>query len=123
MTRPPFILGCEEMARLVPKLLEILPSGKENAVTGKELAMRFGMTDDRKIRVAIRELIARGVPVASSVSEPFGYYRCAHEFEAAAYLGNLEARIREDEARLRDFRTACRESNFPIPVQGALFGT
>lgn len=122
MTKRPFILGCDEMSRLVPKLMEIIPTGRANAVTGRELATRFGMSDDRKIRVAIRDLIARGVPVASSVSEPCGYYKCAHEFEAASYLKNLEAMVKEDQARIRDFRTACEKSNFELPVQGDLFG-
>lgn len=121
-TRPPFILGCEDMVKLVPKLMEILPVGRDNAVTGKELAVRFGFSDDRKIRLAIRDLIARGVPVASSVVEPFGYYKCADEYEAMAYVNDIEARINENQSRLRDFKAACDKSKFSIPVQATFFG-
>ena len=47
-----------------------LKTGRRSAITGKRIAHTLGQSDDRKIRLMIRELIAEGVPIASSV------YRC-----------------------------------------------
>jgi hypothetical protein len=101
------------------RVLRILKPGRRSAMTGKEIARVLGQSDDRKIRLVIRELIAEGVPVASSVSDPMGFYIVASEYEAADYIRVLKERIREDTARLRDFEAACHQ--FSIPEQRSLF--
>ncbi len=54
------------------RLLNILQQhqGRDNPITGKELARLLNQNDDRKIRLLIRELIAEGVPIASATEAP-----------------------------------------------------
>ena len=118
MTKP-FILTAEDRAKLRSRVLGMLKPGRKNAITGKDIALALSQRDDRKIRLVIRELIAEGVPIASSVSEPMGFYIVANEHEAANYIRVLKERIREDTARLGDFEVAC--NRFPVPEQPSLF--
>jgi len=114
MTTKPFILTAEDRVKLTNRVRNELKPGHQNAVRGKDLAIRLGQNDDRKIRLIIRELIATGVPIASSVSEPMGYYIITNEYEAHAYIRVLTERIKEDTARLNDFKRAAGQS-FHIP--------
>ena len=118
MTKP-FILTAEDRAKLRSRVLTLIKTGHRNAITGRDIAHAIGQSDDRKVRLIIRELIAEGVPIASSVSEPMGFYIVANEHEAADYMRVLKERIREDTVRLRDFEAACHE--FQIPEQHSLF--
>ena len=119
MTSKPFILTAQDRLRLRNAVLERIPRGRRNAVRGRDLAHQLGQNDDRKIRLIIRELISEGVPIASAVSEPMGFYIVANEQEAASYIRVLKERIREDGARLRDFEAACHQ--FSLPQQPPLF--
>lgn len=111
----PFILAASERTYLRAKVLKLLQHGRQNAIRGNALAHMLNQPDDRKIRVVIRELIAEGVPIASSVSEPMGYYITSNEYEAADYIRVLKERIKEDESRLTDFEKAV--AHFQIPEQ------
>jgi hypothetical protein len=112
MSARPYTMTAAERSRMAKSLLTILEAhrGKRNAVKGADLARELGQRDDRLVRILIRELIAEGVPVASSVGDPQGFYLVATPGEAQEYMAVLEARIREDEARLRDFRRAAEAS-------------
>jgi hypothetical protein len=118
----PFILTAWEHQHLPAAVLKILKAhvGRHNAITGKDLATALGHRDDRKIRLAIRELLREGYPIASSVSEPMGFYICSTEHEAMAYISTLRARAQEDLARLKDFEEAAAKK-FSIPRQENLF--
>jgi len=48
------------------KLVILRHPGRENAITGGEIALGFGLKDDRKVRLAIDELIDDGFPVCSA---------------------------------------------------------
>lgn len=93
-------------------LLEILRlhKGRDRAITGKDLAKILGETDDRHIRSQIRDLIASGVPIASSVSFPYGYYIVETMKEATDYMQSLRNRLIEDALRRRDFKRAVAKS-------------
>ena len=114
----PFVLTAQDRTRLRKRVLDALGRGRKNAVTGSDLALILGERDDRKIRLLIRELIAEGVPVASSVAEPMGFYIVQNENEAAAYIRVLKERIKEDTKRLEDFERAV--ANYSLPAQGQL---
>lgn len=101
-------LGIADKQDLQTSLLMHLQRGRNNARNGNELAGLFGLKDDRSIRIAIRDLIGRGYPIASAVSKPTGYYLIESDKEATEYINNLKARIREDALRLRDFSRASR---------------
>ncbi len=115
----PFIVSAGDRVRLRRRILEQLKPGKQSAVTGKRLAWALNEADDRHIRIVIRELIKEGYAIASSVSEPAGFYLVANENEAFEYIRVLQDRINEDKARLDDFKEAC--ADFAIPEQQSLF--
>ena len=117
----PFILTAWERQHLPAAVLKVLKQhvGRRNAIIGRDLAAALGHRDDRKIRLAIRELIREGHPISSSVSEPMGFYMCASEHEAATYIATLRARAEEDLTRLRDFEEAA-ATRFSIPRQPSL---
>ena len=79
---------------------------RQPALTGMEIARTFGFTSDRIVRVAIRELIAQGHPIAASVSEPMGYRLITDAHEAEIYERVLRSRALKTLERLRDFRRA-----------------
>jgi len=116
----PFLLTAQDGARLRKSLLQTLAHGRNNAIKGSELARIMGERDDRRIRVAIRELIKEGVPIASSVSEPMGYFVISNEHEASHYIRVLKDRIKEDAARLEDFQKAV--GDYTVPEQLSIFG-
>ncbi|MBA7598375.1 hypothetical protein ES703_05390 [subsurface metagenome] len=83
--------------------------GKEKARTGKELAKMLGFKDDRQIRLAIRGIIADGLPVISSVHPPYGYYIADSPDEVMEHLGELRHRALEVLGRYKDLKIAARE--------------
>ena len=89
-------------------ILHELNKGRLHALPGRVLAQRFGFKDDRQIRLAIRELIAKGHPIASSVSPPMGFFIAGSKKEAQQYLSDLKGRLVEDAYRRRDFKIAAR---------------
>jgi len=91
---------------LKTEVRSLLRYGRENAITGKELAKTLGYPNDRVIRVAIRELIGDRVPVAASTVTPSGYFITKTEEEATKYLAVLRGRLVEDAYRRRDFKLA-----------------
>jgi len=80
--------------------------GRDRAVTGMELARMLGQRDDRGIRQVIRELIAEGLPVASTTGNPPGYFIPVSYEEARQYADSIKGRLIEDALRRRDFRRA-----------------
>ncbi len=120
MTKP-FILTAEQRKGLKSKVLNHLQTyrrGRQSAIRGKDLAWQFGYSEDRHVRLIIRELIAEGFPIAAAVSEPMGFFVAVNGDEAAYYIGVLKERIKEDQTRLADFIKACHE--FTIPEQMTL---
>ena len=80
--------------------------GRANPITGRELAGLLGQRDDRQVRLAIRQLIAAGEPIASATESPPGYYLVQTPTEAREYMAELRGRLKEDALRRRDFRRA-----------------
>jgi len=101
-------MATETKARLKDEIIRRLKRGKPNALPGRLLAQRLGFKDDRQIRIAIRELIAQGYPIASSVSPPMGFFIAQDRMEAVQYLSDLKGRLVEDAYRRRDFKIASR---------------
>ena len=111
----PHVLAAYERVKLTKAVMSLLREGKQNAISGNELARRLGQGDDRKIRLVIREIIRDGIPVASSVTPPMGYYIVKNGEESASYIAVLTHRIQEDQSRLDDFKAAV--SCFSPPEQ------
>lgn len=87
----------------------LLRYGKKNARKGEEFARLLGFKDDRCVRLAIRELIADGLPVISSVHPPYGYYIADNPEEITEHLGELRHRALEVLGRYKDLKLASRE--------------
>ena len=78
--------------------------GHALAITGRELATMFGHKNDRTIRLAIRDLITEGLPIASSTDN--GYFVVTTRQEAELYALSIRSRLISDAIRRRDFRRA-----------------
>jgi len=94
--------------------------GEANAITGRELATKFGHNNDRGIRLIIRDLIASGLPIASSTGSPKGYFIVETQQEALDYMGELRNRLIENAIRRRDFKRAYSQY-LQREVQGRIF--
>lgn len=95
------------------RLLGILSTycnGLSGAKTGAQLADALGMYDDRRVQLVIRELIAEGYPIASSVVQPMGYYITKTKKEAEGYINVLKGRMNEIQARLTDYHIALQKA-------------
>ena len=104
-------------AKMKAELKHILEGhhGRRSAITGRELARRFGQRDDRKIRLIIRELIAEGLPVASSTEPPAGYFLVETWQEVEEYAQSVRDRLINDALRRRDFRKAA--AHYLLPAE------
>lgn len=107
------------MAELTEKqyLLQHLYHGRENAITGSRIAHLLGYRDDRRIRLMIRELIAEGVPIASSVHPPYGFYIARNRREVEDYAQGLKDRLVADGYRRKEFLRAAREILKPEQIR------
>lgn len=78
------------------KLAEVLPVGRENALTARELAELVGLPSIRKVSKAIEQLRREGVPVCASCNpaKP-GYFVADGPAELNLYIKSLRRRIRE----------------------------
>lgn len=102
------------------QLLNILQThqGRENAITGKELARLFNQSDDRKIRLLIEDLIGEGYPILSSPTKPWGYFMATSIQEVKDCTEGLKSRaVQIFERRQRLIKNA--EKIKPL-VQGVL---
>ena len=88
------------------KTILLRHEGQSQAITGRELAFMLGLRDDRQARLAIRELITEGFPIASSTESPAGYFIVTTRQEAEQYALSIRSRLIEDAIRRRDFRRA-----------------
>lgn len=95
----------------------LLRYGKSNALSGRILAQRLGFKNDRQIRLAIREIIASGVPIISSVHPPYGYYIADSPDEVVEHLGELRHRALEVLGRYKDLKLASREILQPSQLE------
>ena len=91
---------------LKQEVRNLLRYGKEHARTGSQMATVLGFKDDRPVRLAIRDLIAEGLPVAASGK---GYFIASSLDEATEYMKNLKGRLVKDAYRRRDFKLASRD--------------
>ena len=73
---------------------EILPAGRENALTGRELATMFNC-DIRVITQQIEKERREGHPICAASGENPGYFLPADDEELAAYCKRLKKRAVE----------------------------
>ena len=88
------------------KTILLRHEGEASAIPGRELAAMFNLRNDRQVRLAIRELITDGLPIAANTESPAGYFIVATRQEANRYAGSIRNRLIKDAIRRRDFRRA-----------------
>jgi hypothetical protein len=101
-------------------MLELAGGGKKNAITGKQMALQLRLPDDRKVRKLIEELIEEGMPIASSVGDPGGFFMVQTEAEAYDYIKVLANRRDEIDNRLVAFQNAIAKTGMIVPEQGLM---
>src|SRR3990167_7097614 len=94
------------MDELQQQVLILIRHGRDNAIKGSSLARACGLKNDRAVRLAIRELIQAGEPIASAVTPPYGFYLAETPGECEEYIRVERERIIENARRLRDFKVA-----------------
>ncbi len=94
----------EERDNIKSQLKYILSKheGCANPIPARELSSILHK-DERLVRLFIRELIAEGLPVASSTESPAGYFLVTNLYEAHKYSESIKGRLIEDALRRRDF--------------------
>lgn len=82
-------------------ILDFVPTGRQNAVSMKELAIRIGV-DQRTARKLVFEARKRGAIICSVCGEnASGYYRPASIDEVRPYIAMQEHRIASAKAALK----------------------
>ena len=89
-----------------------LPYGKENAITGKVLALRMGIgtsaTELRRMRQVISELRHERTLIGLSVHKPYGYYFIQNIEELQGCMATLKGYCIEAAIARRDLKLAGR---------------
>lgn len=100
------MIGEAKTAHLNTKEMEQMLWGVLSAslkpITGKALARMLNISV-RTTRKLIRDMIAQGYQIASSMEPPYGYFVPKTSEERRKYSRQLKSRIREIAKRLRDF--------------------
>lgn len=86
---------------------ELLPTGKENAISSKELAQLAGCTSVRELQQVIAAERDAGAVILSSTKG--GYFLPANKQEIKEFCATLTSRGRNAFAALRSARKALRE--------------
>ncbi len=82
--------------------------GRAKAVTQREIA-RLAGTSPRVLQEATAELVAQGVPIATTCGSPPGMFLATTVTELQEYGAQLHARIVGNAVRLKGVRKMCRE--------------
>lgn len=109
----------KETLKLTLKILNYLKYGHENAVQLKELKRKLFLRDDRKIRLAIREL-RKSCPIAIASKKPYGYFIIATPEEYEEFRNYIISRIDEERQMLEDVEASAK-SRFDKAYQPPMF--
>ena len=107
-----------KMHILEEKILEIIKDhpGKDNPITVKQLENKT-YASSRMIRKAVANLVIKyGIPIASSVNFPYGFYLIADKKEAEECLRQYWSRVREISNRAQSLNKAVK-TKFNIKTQ------
>ncbi len=89
---------------------EILPEGKSNAITGRELCTLLGLTQ-RELTMQIQQERQAGAAICASTDGKPGYYLAESKAEMDYYLRSLDHRKKE---LSRTYR-ACKKTMDKLP--------
>lgn len=85
-------------------LLNLIPYGRDNAISRADLVRLTGL-DDRTVRDNIKELVRQGYPILSS-SQARGYWLSNNIAEIEAFIRECDSRSRSEYLTTRKLRLA-----------------
>lgn len=90
---------------LKARVLQSLPRGKQNAITGKELSykMSYSNINNRSLRLCIQELIADGYPICSSPGKKADKKTNTLKQEPGYFIAETPTEIKEALIVLRSY--------------------
>lgn len=88
------------------KIVDLLPTGEENAVPAKDLARLAGLANVRELQLAIAFERARGEVILSKCTAGGGYFRPASDCETRKFISTVEARSANTRLALRSAKAA-----------------
>jgi len=104
----------QEMEQMLWEIIK----GSAKPVKTKLLAQQL-KTTERNVRRLVRDLIAQGFLIASTMEPPYGYFIPQTGKERQRYSRQLKSRIREIAKRLEDFdRITARKIQQLVFVEG-----
>lgn len=89
-------------------ILEQLNYGRENAITGADLAKRLGQHGTREMRHVIKDLRHDGQLIGLSIRPPYGYYLINSAEELLECMATLKGYCCEAAIARRDLKVAGR---------------
>ena len=97
----------EELTSLEQELLDILPRGKDNARTARELTKLFSSRLSLRVSYGLVEsLRKKGLLIGASRTDPKGYYLVSDEEEKQHFLASYEAQVKQELITLRIMKQA-----------------
>jgi len=76
-------------------VMDYLPEGRENAISGKELVSLLGLSSKRQLQVLIAKERAHGALILSSTIPPGGYYTSTDPAEVEAFVRMMESKAKK----------------------------
>lgn len=92
------------------KIVDLLPAGRENAISSKELAKMAGLSSVRELQRAIAFERAHGAVILSKCTTGGGYFRPASDYETRKFISTVEARSANTRLALRSAKDALANS-------------
>lgn len=89
---------------MLKRINNLLASSSE-PIQARHIAGALGISE-REVRRLVRELIGRGVMIASTMERPYGYFMPKNEQQVERYARQLKSRIAKIAERLHDFDQA-----------------
>ncbi len=91
-------------------IYELLPTGKENRISAKDLCTAANIADRRTLCSAIRRERINGALILSTKGKHGGYYKPANNAEIAEFIGTI---TREAKAMFFILKNAREAANIP----------
>lgn len=101
-----FGVSMSEREREPMKITDYLPTGKENAIPSKELAVRLGFYTVRDLQRAVERERQSGAVILSTCTDGGGYYLSDDPLEIAAFIRTLNNRANNTLRSLESAQTA-----------------
>jgi hypothetical protein len=94
------------------RVLSLIPKGRQNALSKRELMILSGIEKERLFRMIIFNLRMSDIPILSAVQPPYGFYFAAEESETREALQQMHNRTMKLHTVDRHIRCGLRQQ-FP----------